>query len=95
MNGHYIAAPAAGRDRQDWLAKLREYRRTIRQDGLGQIINMNYQGVRAWVRLAPTVARALDLKPRDEVRVEVETCWLAGNGDRCATIGFRCVVDAE
>ncbi len=83
MNAHYIAGPAPGQDRSTWIEALRRYRETVRDGRLGQIIDLDYHGVRAWVRLAPSVARAYDLKPGDKLHVAAEARSLSGNGVLC------------
>lgn len=72
-NGWYIAGPARPEDREAWLAALRAYREGIRRSvhGLSQV-EIAYQGVRAWVRMRPEVAKPLDLRPGEPFRIEVE-----------------------
>jgi len=53
MNGHYIAGPAAGQERETWLRLVRDYRTRVRFPAdLVPTIAMDYGGgAGAWVRL--------------------------------------------
>ncbi len=89
MNAHAIAGPAVGRDRDAWLAALRTYRRRVRDGAFGQIIDMNYRGVRAWIRLARSVATTYELRSGDRLRVLVDARWLAGNATLCVAFDIH------
>ncbi len=89
MNAHYIAAPAAGQDRAAWLKALREYRQAVRQGGSDRAIDLDYQGVRAWIRAAQPIAKALGVKPGDRIRVAFDARWLTGNADLCVAFDIH------
>ena len=81
-NPWYIGGPPAGTDREVWLAALQAYRREIR----GQVhalrqVDLQFRGIRAWVRMRPEVAKPLDLRPGEPFRIGVEACWVEGNGE--------------
>jgi len=79
-NRWYIAGPARPEDREGWLAALRACREGIRRTAheLNEV-EIAYQGVRAWVRMRPEVAKPLDLRPGEPFRIEVEARWVEGN----------------
>ncbi|MBI4603672.1 MAG: hypothetical protein HY721_17095 [Planctomycetes bacterium] len=86
---HFIAGPAPGQDRGAWLAALREYRRRVRGGTLEEVLEVDYRGVRAWARLAPAVAMALDLEPGDELRVALEARPLEGSRGLCVAFDVQ------
>ncbi len=83
MNAHTIERPAQGQRRQAWLTALRQYRELIRGGGFEQVLDMNYRGVRAWVRMETSLAKALALAPGETLGVSVDAQWLSGNDDLC------------
>jgi len=83
MNAYYIAGPAPDQDRRVWLDGLMRYRQAVREGAQGQIIDMDYRGIRAWVRLAAPVSKALELKPGDRLRVSAEARHISGNDTLC------------
>ncbi len=89
MNDHYIAGPRRGEDREVWLAKMRAYREQVRQGSAAAVIEVDYRGVRAWTRMAPALARTLDLKGGDRVEVAVEARFLSGNRGLCIAFDWH------
>ncbi len=83
MNAHYVAPPTPDQSRDAWLEAVRRYRTMVREGGVPQVVDLNYRGVRAWIRLETSLAKAMALRPGEPLRVSVEACWLAGNTDLC------------
>ena len=83
MNDHYIAAPRPGEDRGQWLSKLQTYRDQLRRGNATSVIDLDYHGVRAWTRMAPEMARTLDLKSGDQIEIAVEARSISGNRVLC------------
>jgi formylglycine-generating enzyme required for sulfatase activity len=54
---------------------------------------MDYRGVRAWVRLAPAVAKAYDLNPGDTLHVNVDARALGGNAELCVAFDLHNRID--
>ncbi len=88
-NAHYLGGPANPEGRKKWLEALREYRREIREHihDLGQV-EIAFRGVRAWIRMQNRFAKALDLQPEEEFRMELEARWLEGNGELVLALDF-------
>ncbi len=85
-NAHYLAPPQPGEDWADWLQSLRAYRAAVRarlHDPSAAAIDMQFDGVRAWTRLARTWAWAVDLAPGEELRLRGEARHLDGNDRIC------------
>ncbi|MHC4441146.1 MAG: formylglycine-generating enzyme family protein [Planctomycetota bacterium] len=89
MNAHYIAAPAKGQTRQDWLKALHEYRRCIRQGNCPKNIELNFDGTNTWIALSDPIARALDLKPNEKLQITTDARWLKGSPDLCVMFDIR------
>ncbi len=88
MNEHYIAGPAPGQPRGEWLEKARLHRDAVRKGALARHIRIEYDGVRAWARAAGPVAALLKLHPGDTLLVSVSARWLEGNGELCAAFDY-------
>ncbi|MBN1420797.1 MAG: SUMF1/EgtB/PvdO family nonheme iron enzyme [Planctomycetes bacterium] len=86
MNEHFIAGPPDGADRAAWLAALRGYRDGIRSGEGGRAIRMDYRGVRAWIRVAPAIAKTLALHSDETLQVSLDARSIDGNREVC--IGF-------
>jgi hypothetical protein len=83
MNAHYIAGPRKGEERVAWLRAVHQYRDTVRTGAEPRAITMDYQGVRAWMRMAMPLAKRLDVQPGESVRTIVEVQWVSGNSELC------------
>jgi len=82
MNAHYIAPPERPDQWEEWLQQARQYRRWVREhlhDAYGWHIRLQFDGVRAWVRLARDESFAVDLQPGETVIVRGEAKHLSGN----------------
>lgn len=87
MNAHYIAPPEEGADWQAWLESLRRYRRFVREhlgDASGWRIDVDFDGVRAWIRLDEAWSKALALAPGERIVLEGQARWREGNDRLCA-----------
>lgn len=93
MNEHYIAGPKSREDRETWLKALHAYRNTVRTGRYAHSIRMNYQGVRAWVRMAVPLAKAYAFRPGDKVEVSVDAKALSGNRTLCIAFDLLSRVD--
>ena len=87
----YIAKPDSPEKRDQWLNAARHYRQSIRGE-LGtdfeQWIDMNFQGVRAWVRLDSDWAKAHGFSPGQEIVWQLEARWVSGNNELCVAFDF-------
>jgi len=83
MNEHFIAGPGDGKSRETWLRDLRAYRESVGEAKSAELIRLTFDGIRAWVRMDETVARAYALRPGDRVEVRAEARWLEGNNTLC------------
>ena len=88
MNEHYIAGPAAGEDRSQWLDRLARYREQVRAGDTERYVAMDYDGVRAWIRAALPVAALLQLVPADRVHVMVSARCHRGNNGLCVAFDY-------
>ena len=79
-NAWYIGLPAGADQRDAWLSAIRSYRREVR-DSVHKLtqVELSFRGVRAWIRMRTPYARAIDLRPGERLRIEVEARWLEGN----------------
>lgn len=93
MNEHYIAGPKPGEDREVWLKALHAYRDAVREGKYVQTVHMNYEGVRAWVRMTGPLAKAYDFRPGDKVEVSVDARAISGNRTLCFAFDFLSRVD--
>lgn len=84
ISEHYIAGPRPDEDREQWLAALRAYRARVIEQGPGNLLDLDYHGVRAWTRLVLPVTQAFALRPGEVIRIAAEGRRIAGNG----TIGI-------
>ena len=82
-NACFIAGPGEGQDRDSWLASLQAYRAAVREGTRARVLDMRFDGVRAWTRIAVPLAKAFDLKPGDTLDVVVEARWVEGNDTLC------------
>ncbi|HOZ49569.1 MAG TPA: SUMF1/EgtB/PvdO family nonheme iron enzyme [Candidatus Hydrogenedentes bacterium] len=86
MNEAFIAPPGEGEDRDAWVGKVRAYRDAVRSGGVGRILALDYDGVRAWTRLAKPVAKALALGVGESLHVAIDTRRLKGNCEVCIAL---------
>ena len=86
MNDAFIAGPAPGQDRGAWLEALQRYRDLTRTGRGAPCVVMEFDGVRAWLRLDNLLAKALALAPGDLFQVRVEARWLEGNNELCIAL---------
>ena len=87
----YIAKPDSPEKREQWLNATRQYRQSIRgelESVPEQWVDMNYQGVRAWLRMENDWAKAHDLSPGQEIVWQLEARWISGNNELCAAFDF-------
>ncbi|MCL2744220.1 MAG: formylglycine-generating enzyme family protein [Planctomycetaceae bacterium] len=80
----YIAKPANAAERSRWLDNVRQYRQSVRDGQTLPIVDVNFQGVRAWLRMDNTLAAAYDLRPRDKIVWRFDARWISGNNELCA-----------
>jgi len=78
LNGHYIAGPEPGQ-RENWLRALRRYRQAVRRNAEPEAVRIDFQGVRAWVRMDLEWAQALHLQAGEELQVEITARGRGGN----------------
>jgi formylglycine-generating enzyme required for sulfatase activity len=85
-NQYYLGPPRPGQSWHDWLTLLRRYRDETRRDLLGmkdrQIV-LDFDGVRAWIRVARPGALAADLAPGEEFVISGQARRLSGNSTLC------------
>lgn len=88
-NPAYISPPPGGRGNDSYWGALREYRNAVheRLHQLGEV-EISYRGVRAWTRMRPEVAQALDLRPKQPFRIQVAARWFEGNGQLVLALDF-------
>jgi formylglycine-generating enzyme required for sulfatase activity len=82
MNAHYIAPPERPEQWETWLQQARQYRRWVRghlHDARLWHIHLQFDGVRAWIRLAREEAFAIDLQPGEGIVIRGEAKHLSGN----------------
>ncbi len=82
MNAHYIAPPDSPEWWEQWLEQAGQYRRWVREhlhDTRHWTIRLQYDGVRAWVRLGREEAWLLDLQPGETVLATGEAKRLSGS----------------
>lgn len=87
-NGFYIRAPRSADMWSQWRRDLEALRTAWAASRGPATVRLDYRGVRAWVRLSPEAARALDLKPAEHVRVRLDARWLSGNPELCLAFDF-------
>ncbi len=78
MNAHYITGPSGEQNHADWLAALRKYREAIREGSQPPVLDMVFDGNRAWTRLSKELALPFALKAGDELEVSLEARWIEG-----------------
>ncbi len=79
-NQWYIAGPEG--DRTEWLAQLQASRNVVREQIHGaREVEIDYQGVRAWVRMTPGFAKTADLAPGEPFQIDLEARWIEGNNE--------------
>jgi len=94
-NDHYIAPRAEGREWRDWLEQLRLYRRQVRgqsadpEDFAKSCIQMQFDGVRSWVRTGGIWAHAADLSPGEHVVIRGQAKWIGGNATLCLALDYN------
>ncbi len=89
LNAHYIAGPSGEEDHAAWLTSLRKYREMIREGALPPVLDMVYDGSRAWTRLSKDLARPLALKSGDMVEITLEARWIEGGAQICVAFDAR------
>ncbi|MCC6695086.1 MAG: SUMF1/EgtB/PvdO family nonheme iron enzyme [Candidatus Hydrogenedentes bacterium] len=89
ISEHFIAGPKPDEVWSEWYEKALAYREAIRSGPGKRTIRIEYDGVRAWVRMNETPARAYALAPGDRVAVQVEARWLEGNATLCLALDRR------
>ncbi len=85
-NTQYLAAPRPGEDWSQWIQSLQAYRTSVRtrlNDPSAVAIDMRFDGVRAWTRVARDWAWALDLIPGETLVVRGEARFVEGNPRLC------------
>jgi formylglycine-generating enzyme required for sulfatase activity len=87
-NQAFIAAPRAGEDRAEWIAAVRDYRDRMRNGTGTPTIVVDFDGVRAWTRLAPQPAKALALRPGDKIAISIEAHAVVGNSTLCVALDY-------
>ena len=84
----YIAKPTNAAERDRWLDNVRQYRQVIR-DGLTQpVVDMNFRGVRAWLRMDNDLAVAYSIRPQDKIVWRIDARWISGYNELCAAFDF-------
>ena len=87
----YLAKPDSPEKREQWLNAIRRYRQSVRGE-LGTDaepwVDVNFQGVRAWLRMENDLAKAHGLLPGQEIVWQLEARWIAGNNELCAAFDF-------
>ena len=87
----YIARPDSQANREQWLQAARLYRQSVRGEldtPPEQWVDMNYQGVRAWLRMDNDWAKAHHLAPGQEIVWKVDARWISGHNELCAAFDF-------
>jgi len=82
MNAHYLAPPERSEHWEQWLVQARQYRRWVREhlhDARYWYIRLQYDGVRAWVRLGREEGFLLHLQPGETIVVTGEARRLSGS----------------
>lgn len=91
MNTHFIAPPSADEDWHRWLDALRSYRQE-RRDSLWSssrwTVLLQFDGVRAWVRLDRMWSFTINLCHGERVVVEGEARCLEGNPTLCLALDW-------
>jgi formylglycine-generating enzyme required for sulfatase activity len=86
-NAWFIGGPPSLEARGPWRAALAEYRREVREDphrlGRGEI---TFGGARGFTRMQDGVARAIDIRPGEPLRIEMEALRREGDGE--LIVGF-------
>lgn len=85
-NTQYLAAPQPGEDWSQWIESLQAYRTSVRtrlNDPSAVAIDMRFDGVRAWTRVARNWAWAIDLVPGETIVVRGEARLVEGNPRLC------------
>jgi len=93
MNAHYIAGPKSGEDRAAWVEALRGYRKEAREGLPLPVVRVNYQGVRAWVRMGLPLAKAYGFVPEEAVQASIEARRIGGNGELCLAFDIHDAAD--
>lgn len=79
-NAWYIGPPVG--DREAWLSALGEYRALVRKHLYDRCaVDIEYRGIRAWIRMQEAFAKALDLRPGEHIHMELEGQWQEGNSE--------------
>lgn len=87
----YIAKPENSQSRSEWLKTAREYRQLMRgeqPEKVRQIVDMQYNGVRAWLRMDSEPAKVYDIMPGEKLIWNIEVCAVSGNNEICVAFDF-------
>ncbi|MGL6195472.1 MAG: formylglycine-generating enzyme family protein [Thermoguttaceae bacterium] len=87
----YIAKPENAKSRDTWLKAAREYRQFMRgelPENAPLFVEIEYNGVRAWLRMENDLAKAYDIMPDDKLVWKFEARYLSGNDELCAAFDF-------
>ncbi|NLH99031.1 MAG: SUMF1/EgtB/PvdO family nonheme iron enzyme [Chthonomonadales bacterium] len=87
-NGMYIRRPGPDADMTAWRQALDRVRTTARDSSSQRTVAVTYRGVRAWVRLRPSLGRAMNLRTGERVRLTMEARLLSGNPEVCLAFDF-------
>ncbi|MBM3494552.1 MAG: hypothetical protein FJX72_09580, partial [Armatimonadetes bacterium] len=87
-NGHYIRRRQSGADRAEWRRALARVRTEARRSPTLGGTSVRYRGVRAWIRLRAEIGAALQLRPGEQVRVDIVARRLSGNPEICCAFDF-------
>ncbi|MDQ1257270.1 MAG: SUMF1/EgtB/PvdO family nonheme iron enzyme, partial [Candidatus Hydrogenedentes bacterium] len=86
MTEAFIAAPEPGQDRSAWLESMKAYREAARAGSGQPTMRLDFDGVRAWTRLAAPLAKALALEPGDQLEIRVDARAVSGNTTLCVAL---------
>ena len=85
-NTQYLAAPQPSEDWSQWIQMLQNYRTSVRtrlNDPSAVAIDMRFDGVRAWTRVARDWAWAFDLTPGERLVVRGAGRVVEGHPQHC------------
>lgn len=89
MSAHFIYGPSPEQDHSAWFSAMQQYRAQLHQATQSKVIDMRFDGVRAWVRLKQPFAQALKIAPGQKISLRIEARWLEGGNQLCFALDQR------
>ncbi len=84
-----IAPPRPDQDYQQWLTALTDYREAVKRHPAATQFQLDFQGVRGWLRLDEPLARRLTFQSGERTDWQFEVLSVEGNNELCLALDLH------